>query len=113
MGIVENATPALRAGRTQSIAFNWQNGGGYGDAHEGLGITVDGKGPLSRSQVQAVTETLAVRRLTPRECERLQGLPDDYTAIPGAADGPRYKAIGNGMAIPCVSWLARRLEAVR
>ncbi|MBG6270837.1 DNA cytosine methyltransferase [Pseudomonas aeruginosa] len=57
-----------------------------------------------------------VRRLTPRECERLQGLPDDYTLIPWRGkpveecpDGPRYKAIGNSKAVPVVRWIGRRL----
>ena len=59
----------------------------------------------------------AVRRLTPRECERLQGFPDDYTLIPYrhgklAADGPRYKAIGNSMALPVMRWIGRRLKDV-
>lgn len=51
----------------------------------------------------------AVRRLTPRECERLQGFPDDYTAIPKAADGPRYKALGNSMAVPVMAWIGERI----
>jgi DNA (cytosine-5)-methyltransferase 1 len=55
-----------------------------------------------------------VRRLMPVECERLQGLPDDYTQVPfrgkPAADTPRYTAIGNSMAAPCLAWLGRRLE---
>jgi DNA (cytosine-5)-methyltransferase 1 len=59
----------------------------------------------------------AVRRLTPRECERLQGLPDDYTLVPyhgkPAADGPRYKAIGNGMCVSVVEWIFRRIHANR
>jgi len=54
-----------------------------------------------------------VRRLMPVECERLQGMPDDYTLITyrgkPAADAPRYKAIGNSMAVPCVAWVGRRL----
>ncbi|MCH6203872.1 DNA (cytosine-5-)-methyltransferase [Brucella ciceri] len=58
----------------------------------------------------------AVRRLTPTECERLQGFPDQYTNIPVgkrmAADGPRYKALGNSMAINCMRWIGRRIEAV-
>lgn len=57
-----------------------------------------------------------VRRLTPRECERLQGFPDDYTLIPyrgkSAADGPRYKALGNSMAINVMSWVGERLRMV-
>jgi DNA (cytosine-5)-methyltransferase 1 len=54
-----------------------------------------------------------VRRLMPVECERLQGMPDDYTLIPyrgkPAADAPRYKAIGNSMAVPCITWIGERL----
>jgi len=54
-----------------------------------------------------------VRRLTPRECERLQGFPDDWTLVDyrgkRAADGPRYKAIGNSMAVPVIGWILRRL----
>lgn len=54
-----------------------------------------------------------VRRLMPVECERLQGMPDHYTQVPyrgkPAADAPRYKAIGNSMAVPCLSWLGHRL----
>lgn len=50
----------------------------------------------------------------PRECERLQGMPDDHTLVPyrgkPASDGPRYKAIGNSMAIPCVAWIGARLH---
>ena len=57
-----------------------------------------------------------VRRLTPRECERLQGFPDDYTLIPyrgkSAADGPRYKALGNSMAINVMSWVGERIRMV-
>ena len=55
----------------------------------------------------------AVRRLTPRECERLQGFEDDYTLIEyrgkPAADGPRYKALGNSKAVPVVRWLLKRI----
>lgn len=63
-----------------------------------------------------VLTPMAVRRLTPRECERLQGFPDDYTAIEyrkkPAADGPRYKALGNSMAVPVMRWLGERIDAV-
>ncbi len=64
----------------------------------------------------AVATTMQVRRLTPRECERLQGFPDDYTAIPWRGrpasecpDGPRYKALGNSWAVPVVRWIGRRI----
>ena len=157
------------------VSFNWQNGGGYGNANEGLGVDEDRAGPCSRSQVQAVafaqnqrdevrlmdkagalaavpgakqqtyvfkpgqgkdarsdgiSETtaptlssdqggnavpatmhnMAVRRLTPRECERLQGFPDDYTNIPGASDSGRYKALGNSMAVPVMRWIGKRIN---
>ena len=64
----------------------------------------------------ALASTSAVRRLTPWECERLQGFPDDYTLIPvrgkPAADGPRYKALGNSMAVPVMHWIGRRIAMV-
>lgn len=57
-----------------------------------------------------------VRRLTPRECERLMGFPDDYTLIPyngkPAKDSPRYKAIGNSFAVPIIKWIGSRIQAV-
>ena len=63
-----------------------------------------------------VATRYAVRRLTPRECERLQGFPDDYTLIQfrgkPAADGPRYRALGNSMAVPVMSWIGRRIDVV-
>ena len=46
-----------------------------------------------------------IRRLTPLECERLQGFPDGWTDIPGASDSARYKALGNSVAIPCVDFV--------
>jgi DNA (cytosine-5)-methyltransferase 1 len=55
---------------------------------------------------------MAVRRLTPMECERLQGYEDGWTAIPGAADGPRYRALGNSVAVPVVFWVASRIADV-
>ena len=60
---------------------------------------------------------MAVRRLTPVECERLQGFPDNYTNIPWrksdeSPDGPRYKALGNSMAVPVMAWIGRRIQEV-
>jgi DNA (cytosine-5)-methyltransferase 1 len=63
-----------------------------------------------------MTPQMAVRRLTPRECERLQGFPDDYTLVEyrgkSASDGPRYKALGNSMAVPVMRWIGERIAAV-
>ena len=50
---------------------------------------------------------MLIRRLTPLECERLQGFPDGWTDIPGASDSARYKALGNSVAIPCVEFVMR------
>ncbi|VVE90766.1 DNA cytosine methyltransferase [Pandoraea bronchicola] len=63
---------------------------------------------------QAVMVGSAVRRLTPRECERLQGFPDNYTLLPGtkAPDGPRYKALGNSMAVNVMRWIGERIQSV-
>lgn len=67
-------------------------------------------------QPPAMSKSLSVRRLTPRECERLQGFPDDYTLIPyrgkPAADGPRYRALGNSMAVPVMAWIGKRIQMV-
>ena len=60
-------------------------------------------------------QSMAVRRLTPVECERLQGFPDGYTNIPWrkkdeSPDGPRYKALGNSWAVPNVRWIGQRIQ---
>ena len=53
-----------------------------------------------------------IRRLTPLECERLQGFPDDWTNIPGASDSARYRALGNSVPVPCVEFIMKSLQAV-
>lgn len=67
----------------------------------------------------AVAQSMTVRRLTPKEAERLQAFPDDYTLIPwrkkpaaDCPDGPRYKALGNSMAVNCMAWIGERIAAV-
>ena len=67
----------------------------------------------------SLVQTMQVRRLTPTECERLQGFPDGWTKIPWknksadeCPDGPRYKALGNSMAVNCMEWLGERIQAV-
>jgi len=108
---------ALRAASGGSsrdyVAFAHQGGGvqtrlGY-DPDSGTVQT------LGACQTPAIAGS-SVRRLTPRECERLQGFPDDYTLIPYrrglAADGPRYKALGNSMAVPVMAWIGQRIASV-
>jgi DNA (cytosine-5)-methyltransferase 1 len=72
-----------------------------------------------QDRLPSISQGMAVRRLTPRECERLQGFPDDFTAIPRRGkpadqcpDGPRYKTLGNSMAVPVVRWIGERIEEV-
>jgi DNA (cytosine-5)-methyltransferase 1 len=65
---------------------------------------------IATSQDQQIMHGMAVRRLTPIECERLQGFPDGYTDImPETPDGPRYKALGNSMAVPVMRWIGSRI----
>lgn len=82
-------------------------------AHENCAGTIQRGGDGGRHD-GVMTDAMLVRRLTPRECERLQGFPDDYTAIPyrskPAADGPRYKALGNSWAVPCARWIGERIQ---
>lgn len=94
-----NVTPTMRS--MNSINGNQNAGGKTGQGY------------------QAIRSANAVRRLTPRECERLQGFPDDYTLIPyrgkpaaDCPDGPRYKALGNSMAVPVMHWIGQRIQAV-
>jgi len=80
-------------------------------------VTNDGKvGTLRREShghEPSVIHNMAVRRLTPIECERLQGFPDDYTNIKTKCpDGPRYKAMGNSMAVPVMKWIGQRIKEV-
>jgi DNA (cytosine-5)-methyltransferase 1 len=83
--------------------------------HEGsVAGTMQAKatGGYSLNYMTGIQNDMAVRRLTPVECERLQGFPDNYTNIPGAADGPRYKALGNSMAVPVMRWIGQKITEV-
>ncbi len=73
------------------------SGGDHGGGSENL-VAMSGENPAERR---------LIRRLTPLECERLQGFPDGWTDIPGASDSARYKALGNSVAIPCVDFVLR------
>jgi DNA (cytosine-5)-methyltransferase 1 len=93
------------------MAFNWQSGGDM----RGCELS-DVPMALQREQTPAVLNGWRVRRLTPTECERLQGFPDGYTAVEyrgkPATDGPRYKALGNSMAVNVMRWIGHRIERV-
>jgi len=79
-------------------------------------LTLTKQSPTGGGQIQSIMQGWQVRRLTPKECERLQGFPDDYTQAPyrnkPAADGNRYKSLGNSMAVPCMEYIGRRIAVV-
>ena len=106
--------PPVLAGNQAAIAFVQKQSGDVltSDKIEAMGTNQNATG----RNTPKVVLPARVRRLTPRECERLQGFPDDYTSIPygkkPAADGPRYKALGNSMAVPVVRWIGERIQKV-
>jgi DNA (cytosine-5)-methyltransferase 1 len=93
----------------QATRFSGNNNGkGNG---LGIGAAGDPMPTLDTSSRHATFHNMAVRRLTPIECERLQGFPDDYTNIKeNCPDGPRYKALGNSMAVPVMRWIGERIN---
>ena len=104
--------PLVKGGRAPTVAYRTTgNDGAYetGDCAPCLNTATD------PNQI-TLLQSWRVRRLTPTECERLQGFPDRYTAITyrgkPAADGPRYKSLGNSMAVNCMRWLGQRIEMV-
>jgi len=135
----------LQTKNPMAVAFGWSEElnaledlqptiqrGGAGGRHEGVAYTTKlhntqsnqaGKvyeeytvGLDRNSPPPALLTAMQVRRLTPGECESLQGFPQGYTNVPHrnkpAADGPRYKALGNSWAVPCITWLGKRIEQV-
>jgi len=107
-----SAEPGMK--QTTYVAYDLrgrEGGAQFEGPHDSANLRAS-SGGSSRSYVAAS----AVRRLTPRECERLQGFPDDWTLVPvrgkPAADGPRYKACGNSMAVPVMRWIGERIALV-
>ena len=90
-----------------------RNGEGDGSAGQraGLGIVANAS-PALRARANNSVVASQPRRLTPRECERLQGFPDDWTLVDGASDSARYRVLGNAVAVPCVEWILRRMVAL-
>lgn len=101
-----------------AYGFDWQSGG------DCRGLDLKPTVQLQAHQTPASLSAMRVRRLTPTECERLQGFPDGYTAViivkrnrhgnptrrRVAADGPRYKALGNSMAVPVMRWIGQQID---
>jgi DNA (cytosine-5)-methyltransferase 1 len=139
----EDLAPSMGALNPSAVAYTTKlhntTSNQAGKVYEEYSVSLDRSSPPP-----ALLTAMQVRRLTPRECERLQGFPDNYTAIPGkrknirpekldrdyikylmrggtmtfdeccriAADGPRYKALGNSWAVPNVRWIGRRIDLV-
>ena len=103
-------TQTLQAKNPMAVAFgiDLYNGAITGDVAVPMTNRADGTGTGP-----TVMQSMAVRRLTPVECERLQGFPNNYTNIKDKCpDGPRYKALGNSMAVPVMAWIGKRIQEV-
>lgn len=125
MNFSENTIPTLttsqHAGVFQAIPLNTMTMQGRasddGRMGSGIGEPHDPCPTLTKGHSHAVAHNMVVRRLTPVECERLQGFPDNYTNIPWgskseAPDSLRYKALGNSWAVPVVRWIGERISEV-
>ena len=103
---------------TQGVAWsmNLMSPGRQIREDDGVGaLTQDAHRPTQGNEAVVIQQAMAVRRLTPIECERLQGFPDNYSNIPWrkapeSPDGPRYKALGNSWAVPVVAWIGQRIQ---
>lgn len=114
-GFTIDGAPPLVAdgggGRT-CVGFSGRERGDDGRGYDRPPLAMDEKvGALDTVKPWNVATQSFVRRLTPRECERLQGFPDDYSLIDGASDNARYKAIGNSFPVPVVRWIGQRIQA--
>jgi site-specific DNA-cytosine methylase len=115
MQLHHNMTNPLTRNQTQAVGIS---GGETGFALRAGASHSGDKGDGGVNTNLAISR-MAVRRLTPTECERLQGFPDGWTQIhyhnksaDNCPDGPRYKALGNSMAVPVMAWIGRRIAAV-
>lgn len=113
--VSEKCTPSLDKNKTPAVDYTTKL---HNTASNNAGKIFEERTTCldANSPPPALLTSMAVRRLTPRECERLQGFPDDYTLISVgnrmAADGPRYKAMGNSMAVPVMRWIGERIAEV-
>jgi DNA (cytosine-5)-methyltransferase 1 len=108
----ETNSPTLRTGGAgMAIVYPIDDARELEKHQNGTGIGAEGAPAytLDRQQSPAVVTESVVRRLTPTECERLQGFPDNWTD--GQADSNRYKQMGNAVAVPVVDWIISRMVA--
>lgn len=113
-GIAEDKAHTLDQAQGQAVAQLYENHGQDSRLNGPLEVapTVAQKFGTGGNNTPLVEQGYTVRRLTPLECERLQGFPDGWTSIEGASDTGRYKALGNSVAIPCVSWIIGRIKSI-
>jgi hypothetical protein len=123
LGFGQSGDPSFTVtkGHSHAVAFtvgNAARGQGPRPNTEVFPTLKSGGGRGTDDQWPSVMTAMTVRRLTPVECERLQGFPDNWTAIPWrkkpadeCPDGPRYKALGNSMACNCMAWIGERIAA--
>ena len=113
-GQIAGALAAERGAKQQNYIAFAQNQLGEVRTNAEIMGTVNTNQNASGRNTPMVQQAMSVRRLTPRECERLQGFPDDYTLVEyrkkPAADGPRYRALGNSMAVPVMNWVGKRIN---
>jgi DNA (cytosine-5)-methyltransferase 1 len=118
VGVQEDIAYTLEArAEVQAVAFAQNQ---LGEVRVGdVFNTINTNSNASGRNAPLLQDRMQVRRLTPRECERLQGFPDDYSLIPwhgrpatACPDGPRYKALGNSMAVPVMRWIGERIDQV-
>ena len=118
--VSEHVTPTLDKSKTPPLAWTASAMANSYAWERDVYPTLNAQVPNDTSNIQyGIRQDMMVRRLTPIECERLQGFPDNYTQIPwrnkGAEDcpdGPRYKAMGNSMAVPVMRWIGERINMV-
>lgn len=109
-------TPLDTDGHTMAVAFtvSEMSGGFAWERDVAPALQAHPQSETSNRQ-SGVRQGMQVRRLTPLECERLMGMPDNYTDVPykgkRAADGPRYRALGNSFAVNCIRWVGERIAA--
>jgi DNA (cytosine-5)-methyltransferase 1 len=118
-GVKEEQAFKLNTIDRQAVAHTFKIRGGCDGGGKGYLGQDEAAFTLDTTQSQNLMHQTAIRRLTPIECERLQGFPDNYTQIPfrnkpphQCPDGPRYKALGNSMAVPVMAWIGRRIQEI-
>ncbi len=116
--VATTVKPSATGGNQQAVAFTerTRKDGRNLETSKELAFALTNPGGGGRAHSRSLLTGLVVRRLTPRECERLQGFPDDWTLVPyrgkPATDSPRYRAIGNSFAVPVIRWLGKRIAAI-